>query len=687
MPLTAPRNTVGSSLLTSINKPSAVDQPATGQTTHLTYRPDIDGLRAVAVLLVLTYHAFPNWLPGGFIGVDVFFVISGYLISSLLFRDINNNSFSFLDFYARRIRRIFPALLMVFVACYVLGWFTLLPHEYKQLGKHIAGGAAFISNFILWNESGYFDNAAITKPLLHLWSLGIEEQFYILWPIVLWASFKKKINWLVLIIFVTILSFFFNYWLVYQDPVATFYSPLTRAWELLLGAAIAHKTCVHFFNSLSSRVATLITAISACSLVSTAYFLTKSASFPGAWALIPTLATVLLISLGVQSRFNQTVLSSRGLVWLGLISFPLYLWHWPLLSFGRILEAEPLGYRALFAIVLASVFLAWVTYRWIETPFRRSPHLSGKAIALLCGLVVIGYLGYNSYSRDGLAFRGPQIVGKDQGYDGGPGLAMAPSCGLPAEISPGFTCWQDNRKTLKFALVGDSKASALHGGLVRTSTEAGRWLFIGMGSKGSPLPIITNDKQYSQYQYGSITAIQALADNKQIDVVVIASATRSLFRLRNATDIEDLDASPNYQAVLDGLQRVIDVLKASKKKILLVVDNPTLPNPEDCLPRITTSTMLNKMLKQTMNQRCHLPLERHLELSTKYRVLLAELAANNQDVVSLFDTIPILCDQTDKVCSTIMNGKLLYSDGDHISDYAAGLIGKELNLYLQNLVR
>lgn len=155
---------------------------------HPKYRPDIDGMRTIAVISVVLYHAFPRWMPGGFIGVDVFFIISGYLISTILYGSLSTNTFRFTEFYARRIKRIFPALILVLVSCYVFGWFTLFADEYKQLGKHIASGSAFISNFILWDESGYFDTSAEVKPLLHLWSLGIEEQFYIIWPFVLWAA-------------------------------------------------------------------------------------------------------------------------------------------------------------------------------------------------------------------------------------------------------------------------------------------------------------------------------------------------------------------------------------------------------------------------------------------------------------------------------------------------------------------
>lgn len=210
--------------------------------THPKYRPDIDGLRAIAVLSVVIYHAFPKLVRGGFIGVDIFFVISGFLISTIIMGSLERNSFSFIEFYSRRIKRIFPALLLVLITSFVFGWFALLADEYKQLGKHIAGGAGFVSNFLFWNESGYFDNAAETKPLLHLWSLGIEEQFYIIWPLLLWLVWKKRFNFLTMTIMVAVISFALNISKVHDDAVAAFYSPQTRLWELLVGSVLAYMT-------------------------------------------------------------------------------------------------------------------------------------------------------------------------------------------------------------------------------------------------------------------------------------------------------------------------------------------------------------------------------------------------------------------------------------------------------------
>ncbi|MBP6089098.1 MAG: acyltransferase, partial [Polaromonas sp.] len=207
---------------------------------HPSYRPDIDGLRAIAVLLVVVHHAFPKLLPSGFIGVDLFFVISGFLITTIIFQNLERGSFSFLDFYTRRIKRIFPALALVLLACLVYGWFTLLPADYKLLGKHTVAGAAFVSNFAFWNESGYFNGDSKLKPLLHLWSLGIEEQYYIVWPLIAWFAWKKQVNLLKVCLVLLIASLLANIVTVKYNAVAAFFSPATRFWELLVGSVLAY---------------------------------------------------------------------------------------------------------------------------------------------------------------------------------------------------------------------------------------------------------------------------------------------------------------------------------------------------------------------------------------------------------------------------------------------------------------
>ena len=216
-----------------------------GLNFHPAYRPDIDGLRAVAVLSVVAYHLFPTAVRGGFVGVDVFFVISGFLISGIILKSLQRGDFSFAEFYAHRVRRIFPALAVVLAACYAVGWFALLPDEFKLLGKHIAAGAGFLENFVLWKEAGYFDTASELKPLLHLWSLAVEEQFYLAYPLMLWCGWRLGAKPLFLVAALLLWSFSLNIAGIEKEAVKTFFLPQTRFWELFAGGLLAW---VHFID-------------------------------------------------------------------------------------------------------------------------------------------------------------------------------------------------------------------------------------------------------------------------------------------------------------------------------------------------------------------------------------------------------------------------------------------------------
>ena len=339
------------------------------------YRPDIDGLRAVAILSVLVFHAFPGYLPGGFVGVDVFFVISGFLISGIILKDLGRGRFSFADFYARRVARIFPALILVLTACLAFGWFVLLPDEYVQLGKHTVAGAAFMSNLLLWHQSGYFDVSAQSKPLLHLWSLGIEEQFYILWPLTLVLLWKRTRRVLPAIILLALASFSLNALLVSRVPSLTFYFPFTRVWELLIGGALAQFT-LQRGTLWSTAVTNVVAGVGSLLIVLSLILINESRAFPGWWALLPTIGTALLIAAGPQSWINRKLLSAPVCVFIGLISYPLYLWHWPILVYLKLIadsdfSLSPARLNFLKAVALAlSGLLAWATWRFWELPIR-----------------------------------------------------------------------------------------------------------------------------------------------------------------------------------------------------------------------------------------------------------------------------------------------------------------------------
>ena len=664
-------------------------------TVHIKYRKDIDGLRAIAVLSVVFYHAFPKIITGGFIGVDIFFVISGFLITSIIFDNLSENTFSISNFYAKRIKRIFPSLLITLTTTLILGWFLLTGEEYKQLGKHILSGSIFTSNITLWHEAGYFDNTAETKPLLHLWSLGIEEQFYIIWPALLLIAHKNKINLFLTGLLIATISFFLNIKESNIDLTADFYSPQTRFWELMAGSLLALSKLEK--NSLIKKLTPSITLfkyqiykdlISITSFLILIFCIVKLDSrinFPGAWALIPVLCTVICIASTSNSLINNYILSNKVLVFFGLISFPLYLWHWPLLSISRILTSDTPSYLTQTFTIIASAFLAWLTYKFVEAPIRFNKNIKSKTPILITLMTIIGFTGYNIYSRDGLKFRSIAKFSAT-GFDGGPKTNIVNSCGIKElSISEKFgDCKMDSRSQPTYALLGDSKAGVIFNGLVRTSTANGRWLIIGgNGPFGGPVPIISNLEIYKNFQPLTKIAVSTIAANKNIRYVLIANSTRAIFQLHGDEDISDLPQNKNYQAALDGLDTTVTTLIRSNKKIILLVDNPTLPHPEDCIERAKNIPLLSSIYKNK-NPKCTLSLEKHYSLSFKYRKLLEEIQLRHKNEIKIFDTTKYFCDIKNKICTQEYNGRALYSFTDHMSDYAAGLIGKDLNRMLNS---
>jgi peptidoglycan/LPS O-acetylase OafA/YrhL len=400
---------------------------------HPNYRPDIDGLRAVAVLPVLMYHAFPGWMPSGFVGVDIFFVISGFLISTVIMGNLEAARFSYLDFYSRRIRRIFPALAVMLIAVLAFGWVSLFPVEFAALGKHVLGGATFVANFFLWNESGYFDTSAESKPLLHLWSLGIEEQYYIFWPLILSIAWRNKTSLLLVIVSMGGASFLFCLLEIAADPVATFYSPVTRVWELMLGSALAYVFTVRLGQrrTLGGGVAMFSSLIGTLLVLTGFLLITDSKPFPGWWAVFPTLGSLLLIAGGPGSGVNRWLLSNRWMVLVGKISFPLYLWHWPLLSFAQILYSGSPPAIVKILLLLTTFMLAWITYRFVERPIRYGEGMFSAAMPLMAIAAVVALLGAFIYLENGFTSRSIVAYNRDL-------LRQTPFAANPPSPCPGM---------------------------------------------------------------------------------------------------------------------------------------------------------------------------------------------------------------------------------------------------------
>jgi peptidoglycan/LPS O-acetylase OafA/YrhL len=357
------------------------------------YRADIDGLRAIAVLLVVGFHAFPLSIPGGFVGVDVFFVISGFLITRLILEREMAGVFTIRDFYIRRALRILPALSVVLLTTVVVGWFFAFPSVYKAIGLDTIAGALFIPNLVFWNETGYFGLIADHAPLLHLWSLGIEEQFYLVWPCLLLLLVRRlKVSPAPVLAALSALSLIYSSVAAFHDHAAAFYSPFSRMWELGAGGILASLR-------IDTRYPETFAVAGFIAIMASAFGLSEASPFPGLLAIAPVAGTSLMI-IG-----RSHVLAMRPLVGFGLISYPLYLWHWPLLSLIAILDFHTELSKAL--AVAISVLLAWFTRQYVEYPVRfGSLRQSGLAIVAAATAVVFAG-GFFVFASDGLPNRFP----------------------------------------------------------------------------------------------------------------------------------------------------------------------------------------------------------------------------------------------------------------------------------------
>lgn len=353
------------------------------------YQPEIDGLRAIAISFVLLFHLFPTKFKGGFIGVDVFFVISGYLITIILSNDIRNNKFSIANFYSHRITRIFPALLLVLISTGLYAWFFLFPDQYLDIAKHIAASSSFSSNYLLWRETGYFSTQNELKPLMHLWSLAVEEQFYIIWPILIFILSNIS-NRFLLIASITLFGVSLSYEIfqTYKDYSLAFYSPLSRSWELLAGCILAFSK--NQFNKNNYKKSKIITShVGFISLILLPFWVTGGEKYPGFQALAPVLATLLII-IGTQAAGTiRTILVNPVLIYIGLISYPIYLWHWFFISIFKINGITPTIINKSYVIV-CTIFCAILTYKFIEIPIRNR-RSSKWVVLILISLMLITF--------------------------------------------------------------------------------------------------------------------------------------------------------------------------------------------------------------------------------------------------------------------------------------------------------
>lgn len=649
------------------------------------YRQDVDGLRAVAVLAVVIFHAFPTLMRGGFVGVDVFFVISGFLITGIIHKGLRSNHFSFSDFWARRIRRILPALLTVIVATFLAGWWYLLPMEFDALKSHIKWGLGFAANFKLNSEVGYFDTAAELKPLLHLWSLAIEEQFYFVWPGFLWICFRKDLNLFTATLVLAFASFMCCKFVPHASN-ESFYLPWARFWELQSGALIAiwqgdysgrfrahfkrleNKIWSHLIQGgrKAPRVflCSIVAAVGAGLILYSSFKFTKETPFPSKFTLLPVLGAVLIIMAGKSAWFNRTILSLRPVRFVGLISFPLYLWHWPILSYTRIVFDKPSTSLILLAI-FASLALSVVTYFTVEKNLRyEDGSWQWRAPALATSLCML--IGFSEYP--GIVARSSQF-GLDK-INAAIGKLDYPGKSMVAKSFPnGLSYFEVRTNVPRYVLfIGDSHMQQYAPRVEKISAENpnstfssiwvtnGGCLFVdGMISKEAPVSC--------EVTTGKLAQVIAAAQEHSIEKVVWTQAWSKYLEKADGQQIRngvELVGPEKLDARKAGIEARISSIR-KKLPLVILLDTPygTEFDPRSMVRRGIRGFRLGKdfLARSEVVNRQFVARNCLQDLATKYEAIVVD------------PSIYLCKDERCYVRDTL--GRPFQKDSNHFTPYAA----------------
>jgi peptidoglycan/LPS O-acetylase OafA/YrhL len=646
--------------------------------TASVYRADIDGLRALAVVSVIAFHAGLDLVSGGFVGVDVFFVISGYLIARNIFGDLAQGQFTLAGFYERRIRRIQPALIvMVLVSMFGFAFF-LTPVDYKSFGQSVGASLTFSSNLFFFLKSGYFDLGAETKPLLHTWSLAVEEQYYLLFPLFAAAVHRHKPHWLTTaIVLLLIASLVVSVVQVRVQPDAAFYLPFARVWELLLGALLARDV----FPSQSRpwvRQACGIAGLVA--IVGPVLWLSPASRFPGETALLPCLGTALIVYAGSGGgSAANTLLASRPFVFIGRISYSLYLWHWPLLVGARYVLFRELSSVELVLYATVAVALAWVSWRWVEQPFRtrgggasptRRSVFSTTAAVTAMGVVFAGI----THLALGFPFRfdEPSRSYAAAALDTNP---RRQSCDRlpPQRIALGQACEIGSTAPTEpsFIVIGDSFGDAVSPGISAVALSLGR--------KGSSLthsgcfPLAGVRQSNPECALFMDAAVAHVVAHPEIhDVILVGRWTSALLgdrfgqvRAKGWFIEDEQSAAPslaeNRKVFERGFERTLAAFAGRRVAVVAHI-----PEQRYDVPRaLALSAQLGHPAQPA------LPIAAHRQRQAELRAVFARLREHHH--FELIDAGASICGES--VCDVLRAGTALYADDNHLSQHGAMALG------------
>ncbi len=553
---------------------------ASGARADSAYRRDIDGLRAIAVTSVVLYHAGLAFLPGGFVGVDIFFVISGYLIGGILLREVSEKRFKFTEFYARRARRILPALIVVVLAASAFGLVFLTSMELKAFSSSAISALAGVANIRFWQGTGYFTPSAHFDPLLMTWSLGVEEQFYVVFPFLLLAIAKLTSRKQMFVLAgLTVASFVLAQVMIAVDPQAAFYLLPARAWEMAIGALLA---CVHKETGNQSKSPKWVVeaqgALGLGLIAASIAIFNAHTPVPG-WPMIAPVAGAALLLNSHGSFVNRHLLSAGPMVFIGLISYSWYLWHWPLMTFARIASPGAPPLLAMLLLAAISFLLAIVSWRWVEQPFR---HRKMSAPAILVRYVAAGVAAVFALTAfrvsDGLSQRLPaSTLAIERVVEGGRGTRCLRDYG-DVDILRNEECLPGPKGKAAMAIFGDSHAAALGGGLTELALEQGIRPLFYVKSACTPLAGVTVKQPWYTPQPGECAsylrkAVTEITSDPDIKLVVLAAA----WALDSWVSAEDMTTPMDRQTALEtGLNGMIDMLRAADKEVVVLGDVPAM---------------------------------------------------------------------------------------------------------------
>ena len=644
------------------------------------YRPEIDGLRALAVVPVILFHAGFELFSGGFVGVDVFFVISGYLITTIIIEDIENKCFSIVNFYERRARRILPALLFVMLACIPFAWIWMLPSQMKDFSASIFSVSVFLSNLYFMSQINYFAPYAELNPLLHTWSLSVEEQFYLFFPPLLLFLLKPGRRFAIIGIFLFAASSLIFSELAWRENQArNFFFSLGRIWEIFAGsiaAFIVQRRGVQNNN--------FIAILGLAAIVFSIFAYDESIPFPSFYALVPVLGVFFIVLYANKETIAARVLSTKAFVGIGLISYSTYLWHQPLFAFARIKSASEPSHLLMFLLAICSLGLAYLSWRYIEIPFRNKAKVDRNKIfftSLFC-LVLFAGFGFIGYKTNGYPDREWLSVFADLSYDNS-SLGYAKCNDELDTVEPKLHyCLKANEK-VSHILLGDSHADDKFHGLVQNSLH-NEWMLIGHPSCPPLMNVNVESINGTECTERLNKIFNFFNEHEDISTVVISFshiyplsnfiAADHIRRKYKASDIVLEDRVGNATTPIDvfevGLRRTIEYLRNKRINIVILTDIPELEfMPEYCL--------VNKVS-------CEFNRADVMKRQEVHRALLGKITRDTEGV-RVFESLNLFCKDGSELCSILNDGRTLYRDSHHLSLYGSIEYGKGLAAFLDDL--